>query len=560
MIRTRATFSYCLLVVVVVLLRTFSALPQAAAVVLAAFATTGSCSSFSFSSSCRTTSWAKKSMKTSAAAAVSSTSSSKVLPSSKQQHDRRERKSDPVVVGDENKTTTTTTNVHLLSLQWTDNEPVDDGRGFSSTVRAVWRWKDAVLGDGRDFFVPKPKTVAALQSYLLAAALDDGDNNDNYWKECVVLSNCARFEILVVTASNTGDDDDDDEAPSCRRAVEVDAVARRISSRLLCQVASHHHHQQQQSWRRRLFQLQLPLDWPGMIDPHAHDNHQHGLLMEDNSSSSSSSSSQQQHPASSSSSLLSVPELSRHWTVRTGPRAVATHLALVAAGLAPRPRRPDRPVVFRPFSSRDAHILLQLKRTLEVAGATAASSRTTPDSSSTSSPGNPNSTTTTTTTNGSWSSTLLRGALQAGKAARNPTLVPELLELRRNYGTGNNPKFDRTPPMEVSKRVAAAARRRAIAPAVRDCAAQWTAREQADRIQSFRTRAFQLLSAVPPTDNDNEAKQRLFLQKQLHEPTLQLRGGLPVDETTFLENLAGQLAARRTEPVRRKVAELEEAS
>ena len=390
---------------------------------------------------------------------------------------------------------------------------------------------------------------------LFTISIDDNSNNnenDDYWKECVVLSNCARFEILVVTADNTGDDD---EAPSSCRAVEVDTVARRISSRLLCQVASH----QQQSWRRQ-FQLQLPLDWPGMIDPHAHDNHQHKLQIEDALSSASSSSQHHNHhhrASSSSSSLLSVPELSRHWTVRTGPRAVATHLSLVAAGLAPRPRRPDRPVVFQPFSSRDAHILLQFKRTLEVAGTAASSSSATPESSSSSS--NPNSTT---TTNGSWSSTLLRGALQAGKAARNPTIVPELLELRQNYGTGNNPKFDLAPPVEVSKRVAAAARRRAIAPAVRDCAAQWTAREQADRIQSFRARAFQLLSAPPPDDDDvvDKAKQRLFLQKQLHEPTLQLRRGLPVDETTFLEKLAGQLAARQTEPVRRKVAELEETS
>ena len=322
MIRTRATFSYLLVVLVVVVL-TSSAPPQAAAaagVVLAAFTTTAACSSSSSSSSSRPTSWAETTTKTEA---VSSSSSSDVLPSSK--HDRREEGKS----ADHEKTATTKTNVYLLSLQWTD----DEVSRFSPTVRAVWRWKDAVMGDGRDFFVPKPKTVAALQSYLLS--LDDNNENDDYLKECVVLSNCARFEILVVTADTTGDDD---EAPSSCRAVEVDTVARRISSRLLCQVASH----QQQSWRRR-FQLQLPLDWPGMIDPHAQDNYQHNLQIAEDSSSAASSSSQHHHHnhrASSSSSLLSVPELSRHWTVRTGPRAVATHLSLVAAGLAPRPRRP----------------------------------------------------------------------------------------------------------------------------------------------------------------------------------------------------------------------------
>ncbi len=41
-------------------------------------------------------------------------------------------------------------------------------------------------------------------------------------------------------------------------------------------------------------------------------------------------------------------------------------MSKVAAGMAPRASRPDRPVLFRPFSSRDAHIMLQLKRTAEV--------------------------------------------------------------------------------------------------------------------------------------------------------------------------------------------------
>jgi len=55
-------------------------------------------------------------------------------------------------------------NIYLMSLEWTDETL---GR-FSQTVRSVWRWKDAVMGDGRDYFIPKPKTVSAY-SYILVA-------------------------------------------------------------------------------------------------------------------------------------------------------------------------------------------------------------------------------------------------------------------------------------------------------------------------------------------------------------------------------------------------------
>ena len=46
---------------------------------------------------------------------------------------------------------------------------------------------------------------------------------------------------------------------------------------------------------------------------------------------------------------------------------ITQHFCLVAAGLAKKDSRPDRIVTFRPFSSPDAHIMLQIKRTAEVA-------------------------------------------------------------------------------------------------------------------------------------------------------------------------------------------------
>ena len=48
--------------------------------------------------------------------------------------------------------------------------------------------------------------------------------------------------------------------------------------------------------------------------------------------------------------------------------------------------------------------------------------------------------------------TLLRFCLQAGKTARNPTVVPELEEMRV-YGTGDDIRYSSDVPLEVQNRV-----------------------------------------------------------------------------------------------------------
>lgn len=258
--------------------------------------------------------------------------------------------------------------IHLLSLQWT---PEDDAQKFSRVIRDTWRWKDAVLGDGRDFFLPKPKTLKALQSFLCGCV----KGHDGGIKECVVLSNCARFEILIVTSADV------DPAPL-------------ISNMLLHQM---------ESYKKRPIQINLPLDWAGAIDPNAAAATRGGDTVVTSDQA----------------------ELVQYWTHVEGVREITDHLCRVAAGMAPRPRRPNREIVFRPFSSRDSHIMLQLKRTLEIAQDATATSL----------------------------SILLRYAIQAGKASRTQTKVPELEELR-NYGTGNS-KYCIQPPIEVSQRVTA---------------------------------------------------------------------------------------------------------
>jgi hypothetical protein len=279
--------------------------------------------------------------------------------------------------------------VYLLSLQY---PPEDDPLTFSKVIKDTWKWKDTVLGDGRDFFVPKPRTLRALNMFLLESTYSN-DNHDSgtcdtliqsmpdpvpVLDECVVLSNCARFDILVVS----------------RVENPVEMIAKSL-------IKQQHAYQQHHSFSFN--PLQSWMDSPDLIV--FHDSVQSQLSDDDEELAS---------------------ELARHFVQIRGVPAVAEYLCTVAAGVAMHPRRPHRRVVFQPFSSRDAHILLQLKRTLETAvstGPTALRIRL-----------------------------MITYALQAGKAARTPTRVPEL-ELLRKAGQGNS-KYDTAASPELAHQVA----------------------------------------------------------------------------------------------------------
>lgn len=208
---------------------------------------------------------------------------------------------------DANKNSTEQQTIHLLSLQYFETNP---------RLKRVWKWKDSVLGDGRDFFVPKPRTLTALNEYIVASIKSV--------EECSVLSNCARFELLLLV-NNTDYSSYGSEVGGRRRLEEE------VSSCISAQV-SH------SSTKQGLFDPIFNFDRPEAID-------QKALLLYNRNNDD---------------------DVSLDWTHLIGVERVCRHVCLIAAGMALRPNRPNRPVPFRPFSSRDAHILLQLKRTSEV--------------------------------------------------------------------------------------------------------------------------------------------------------------------------------------------------
>lgn len=317
-------------------------------------------------------------------------------------------------------------NAYIFSLQW----PTENS--FSKPVKDVWRWKDSILGDGRDFFVPKPQTLTALNEYLLRECPTI--------QECSVLSNCARFEIIVWTDHQYSD-----------TAATESLLSEQISRCLVAQVKSY------QNRPFAALQDQLTrFDSPRWIDANA-------------------------APETTADVARYLP------SVASGVASVAHHLSLIAAGMARRPNRPDRPVPFRPFSSRDAHILLQLKRT----------------PMSRSNEGGSNNI-----------QLLLNAALSAGKAARDEQKVPALSALRP-YGSGG--KYTMEAPAELEEAAVDAALQYAIKPAVQACVHKLRAVEMANDVARLRRETQNLATS---------SKETKWLRKQLHEPTMQLRRGV----------------------------------
>lgn len=328
--------------------------------------------------------------------------------------------------------------IHLISLP-----PKDDTFSLpaESLIRECWKWKDSVLGDGRDYFVPRPKSLKAFHSLFVGMEIivemqDDltlnkvafklpsrGDGQaqpieiplkqftqneqTTNWlmrtytiEECVALSNCARFEVLLVLKENQ-QYQSDDVAPDASTTTAEQVARTTVAFHLLQQIQSH---RSQHSSFLQMSGLASWLDLPDAVNTLCMNSATNVIQIEESTR---------------------IMQLSQRLTCIEGARPISTHLSLIASGIAPRTNRPDREVIFRPYSSRDAHILLQLKRTAEVVSTLSSDKRG----------------------GGACMKILLDSALSAGKAARNEQIVPEIRKLKE-FGS------DGTPPIGLAKIVA----------------------------------------------------------------------------------------------------------
>lgn len=365
-----------------------------------------------------------------------------------------------VVTSDDERLSSGAESMHLVSLP-----PLSD---YSpKIIKDVWKWKDIVLGDGRDYFVPRPKALKALSDIIVGTSY-----GGFVVRECAILSNCARMDMLL---SVSGDESNCIVSKNCTEdSCSSSSVKKIVSTCIISQLKSF---QSQRSHRSTFVEnLSSFLDLPGMV------NEQVTL-----------------QPSCDKNELESL------FAHTSKERDIIRHFCLVAAGLAPRASRPNREVVFRPFSSRDAHIMLQLKRTAEIANRYPRVK------------------------------IVLDSALSAGKAARNPEKCPELLKLKQYGGEG---KYSQQAPLALSKEVADTVIEKVVEPTIEDTIKRIQAMNATEKIVSLRGEANAILQSATCVT----AEQRKHVQELLHQHTLNLREGKTVNIEKILNKIRMALA------------------
>eukprot|EP00566_Odontella_aurita_P018383 CAMPEP_0113594604 /NCGR_PEP_ID=MMETSP0015_2-20120614/39175_1 /TAXON_ID=2838 /ORGANISM="Odontella" /LENGTH=337 /DNA_ID=CAMNT_0000501631 /DNA_START=355 /DNA_END=1365 /DNA_ORIENTATION=+ /assembly_acc=CAM_ASM_000160 len=205
----------------------------------------------------------------------------------------------------------------------------------------------------------------------------------------------------------------------------------------------------------------------------------------------------------------------------SGAEAVSRYLCLVAAGLPP-----ESPMhLFSPYLSRDAHILKQLKQAFA-----AASSNQYPEEGFGVSMSTP-------PCRGRLG-VLLRGCLEAGKAARDPG-IPELVALRPFL----------KPSREDRESVAKTVCLKAVDPVVTRSVAAFAALDRGKLVCELIEKARCVVESVARKQGNIAALREiqrgdlsLSVRRELHEPMLALRGGSRIDEGLVLKRVAEAVA------------------
>ena len=382
-------------------------------------------------------------------------------------------------------------------------------------VRRLWEWKDDTLGDGRDFFVPRPKTLAALNQLL---------RQQLQWKswratECVVLSNCARFDVLVVVKAG-------------KEIAEQEETLRQALAYSLLQQYGYDKDQKQRQVKK-LFSLPSSL-FDGGDQPQRLWLHPSPLPFVLCNDQMTTSSGHDHHPTTTLTiDSLDVKTVANSLESLEGPDTIARYLCRVATGLQAQGRRPDRQVVFRPFSSRDAHIMLQLKRTADIASAK-------PQQRSS----NNNSNDITRREDGNSGASqprlkaLLDMTLQSGKAARDPDLVPAILPLKKYGSGGSSSRYSLgEAPADLSEKAAQQATELAIEPMVAKYVQKWKALEVSEQIQSFRLAVETAVKDRLGIDLETSSQAKP-IRAMLHPHIMAIREGGDVDIDSVLDEIA----------------------
>ena len=379
--------------------------------------------------------------------------------------------------------------IHLISLP-----PLSEKS--SKIVKDLWKWKDIVLGDGRDYFIPRPRALKALGNILVGSSFiihhqsQSFESIHNYTlrhsiDECAILSNCARMDILLSVSTNvTISNKNVLKLDIAEEALEASSLL--VANCLLDQLSSYQNMQKDKGSGATLWEgISSFLDLPGMVVTDA----QGGV--DDNNIIT------EERDISIDEIQENVRELSDLMSGESKLNEIILHFCLIAAGLAKRDSRPDRVIAFRPFSSRDAHIMLQLKRTVEVA------------------------------MEYSRVKTILDTALNAGKASRDVNKVPILKQLKKYDCEG---KYSTPAPLELAEIAIDDVKELAIQPAIDRCISKLSSQQNVEQISSFKAKVDKVIE-------DQELQENPRVKRLTHETIVQIRNGINVDIDEVLSQI-----------------------
>jgi len=375
---------------------------------------------------------------------------------------------------------------HLVSLASVfDTSP--------QSLRDMWRWKDTALGDGRDYFVPRPRAISDFQTLFLhhkhqpyhARSSDSRTDLSVHVKECAILSNCARLDVYLVLQTTFSTETYEDLIMGNTTIINscLEEEAKQITARVFAnQLRAYQNTKLNRSALSE--SLSTLFDLPGVIKLESKESGIGPIENEGNDNDIQTK----------------VKELTNSVSAVNGIENITRHACLVAAGMKDRPSRPGREVPFRPFSSRDAHVMLQMKRTVEVS-------------------------------KGTKLQIILKAALQAGKAARDPKKVPAILPLK-SYNSGEGGRYTKPEAPAVLVEIATqAAVDFAIEPAIQKCISNLYAMNSSEKIKDLREKAKCLIDTSSDEVDDRLKK----INRILHLPTLELREGKSIDEAKLMK-------------------------
>ncbi len=375
-------------------------------------------------------------------------------------------------------------------------------------------WKYYILGDGGVYFDQRPKTLIKLNQLILDEIIqiynhhdhDKTNNMNNVQVECAVISTCKRFEILITIESNHKQDKEFTSAAICQENDEREFIKSIIVSFITKQILCHRHKLRLQSWIPLLTLFVLPLDRPSRLQS-INTRTREGIERVISTSTTSTTGNSRSRIIHQYDELKQ--SLDNEIKIIHGQFDVANRLIHLASGLLDRPK-------FRPFSSRDSHIISQLKRTLD------ASQRCSFSMDEIHVPRK-----SIVYNNSKYTKILLDSALQGGKAARSPKVVPILDQLRDESNGADG-------PIELSARAAEDAKLLALTPTLQSCLQRIKAMEASDLIASLYYDAMEIANGRGIDMDKDEGKS---IRQMLHKPATDMRLGNVVDVGKILDDI-----------------------